>query len=92
MSRNGGYIILDLGGLPRTSGSASALDGAYEIVSNPYGKATLVSGLVVGDVAYPDFYVPFVAGESSYAAGVVIGSDTITIAVDEDDNITVTVA
>lgn len=92
MSRNGGYIILNLGSLPRTSGQASALDGAYEIAANPYGKATLISGLVVGDVAYPDFFAPFVAGESSYTAEVVINSNTITIAVDEDDNVTVTVA
>ena len=92
MSRNGGHIILDLGSLPRTSGEASALDGAYEIASNPYGKATLISGLVVGDVAYPDFFAPFVAGESSYSAEVVIGGGTVTIAIDEDDNITVTVA
>lgn len=92
MSRNGGYVILNLGSLSRTSGIASALDGTYAIVANPYGKATLISGLVVGDVAYPDFFAPFVAGESSYTAEVVIGSNTVTIAVDKDDNITVTVA
>ena len=92
MSRNGGYIILNLGSLPRTSGTALALEGAYEIAANPYGKATLISGLVVGGVAYPDFFASFVAGDSSYTAEVVIGSNTITIAVDEDDNVTVTVA
>lgn len=92
MSRNGGYIIFNLGSTPRTSGTAFALDGAYEIAANPYGKVPLISGLVVGDAVYPDFYAPFVAGESSYTAKVVIGSGTITLAVDEDDNITVTVA
>lgn len=92
MSRNGGYIILDLKGYALTSGVASAFDGAYEIAANPYGKATLISGLAVGDVTYPDFFAPFVAGESSYIAEVVIGSNTIIIAVDEDDNVTVTVA
>lgn len=91
MSRRGGYIILDLKGYALTSGEASTLDGAYEIAANPYGKATLISGLTVGDVAYPDFFAPFVAGDSSYTAEVVIGSNTITIAVDEDDEITVTV-
>jgi hypothetical protein len=91
MSRNGGYIIFNLGSLSRTSGEASTLDGAYEIAANPYGKATLISGLVVGNVAYPDFFAPFVAGESSYTAEVAFGSDTITIAVSEGDNVTVTV-
>lgn len=92
MSRNGGYIIFNLNSAPLTSGEASALEGAYAIAANPYGKATLISGLVVGDVAYPDFFAPFVAGESSYSAEVVIGGDTITISVDEDDNVTVTSA
>lgn len=92
MSRNGGYTIFNLGSTPRTSGTAFALDGAYGIAASPYGKATLISGLVVGDAVYPDFYAPFVPGDSSYVAKAVIGSDTVTIAVTEDDNVTVTVA
>ena len=91
MSRNGGYIILNLGGVAFTSGTASAVDGAFGVVANPYGKATLISGLNVGDVAYPDFYAPFVEGSDAYAASVVIGGNTIDISVDEDDNVTVTV-
>lgn len=91
MSRRGGYIILNLKGYPLTSGEASAVTGAYETVANPYGKATLISGLTVGDVAYPDFYAPFVEGADSFDAAVVIGGNTIDIAVDEDDNVTATV-
>lgn len=91
MSRKGGYIILDLNGTPFTSGEAETVPGAYEIVANPYGKATLISGLSVGGVAYPDFYAPFVEGADSFAVAVVIGGNTIDIAVDEDDNVTATV-
>lgn len=91
MSRRGGYIILNLKGNPLTSGVAGSVPGAYEVVANPYGKVTLISGLTVSDVAYPDFYAPFVEGADSFAASVVIGGNTIDIAVDEDDDVTVTV-
>lgn len=92
MSAKGGYIIIDLKGEPLTSGEASAFDGIAAKVANPYDKATLISGLVVGDVAYPDFFAPFVEGEESYSTNVEIGGKSITIAVDSDDNVTVTVA
>lgn len=91
MSRNGGYIILDFGGYALTSGVASEVEGAFGVVTNPYGKATLISGLNVGGVAYPDFYAPFVEDSDVYAASVVIGGNTIDISVDEDDDVTVTV-
>ena len=91
MSRKGGYIILDLNGTTFTSTEAETVGGAYEVVANPYGKATLISGLKVGDVAYPDFYAPFIEGADSFAAAVVIGGNTIDIAVDDEDNVTVTV-
>ena len=51
----GGYIILDLKGAALTSGKAANVPGSYAAAENPYKKATLVSGLVVGDVEYPDF-------------------------------------
>lgn len=88
----GGYIILDLKGAALTSGQAANVPGSYAAAANPHKKATLVSGLVVGDVEYPDFYAPFTAGENSYSASVVIGGDTITIAVANGDDVTVTVA
>ena len=91
MSRKGGYIILDLNGTTFASAEAETVDGAYEVVANPYGKATLISGLKVGDVAYPDFFAPFIEGADSFAAAVVIGGNTIDIAVDDEDNVTVTV-
>lgn len=91
MSRKGGYIILDLNGTPFTSAEAETVPGAYEVVANPYGKATLISGLTVGDVVYPDFFAPFIEGADSFAAAVVIGGNTIDIAVGDDNNVTVTV-
>lgn len=92
MSRKGGYIILDLSGHTFASGVAGEVPGAYEVASNPYGKATLISGLTVGDVAYPDFYAPFVEGANSFAASVTIGDSAIDISVADDDDVTVTVA
>jgi hypothetical protein len=91
MSKKGGYIILDLNGITFVSGEAETVGGAYEVVANPYGKATLISGLKVGSVVYPDFFAPFIEGADSFAAAVVIGGNTIDIAVDDEDNVTVTV-
>lgn len=88
----GGYIIVDLKNAALTSGKAANIPGAYVAAANPYQKATLITGLVVGDAAYPDFYAPFVAGEGNYSAAVVIGESTITIEVAEGDDVTVTVA
>lgn len=88
----GGYKVIDFKGSPFTSGEEASVDGLHAAVSNPYGKATMVSGLVVGDVAYPDFFAPFTEGGGNYSTSVVIGGSTITIAVDSDDNVTVTVA
>ena len=68
------------------------MDGIYAAVSNPYGKATMVSGLVVGDVSYPDFFAPFSEGSGSFSTSVVIGESTITIVVESGDGVTVTVA
>lgn len=90
--KRGGYIIVNLGGVPLTSGEAANVAGSYEAVANPYGKATLISGLVVGDVAYPDFYAPFIVGKGSYTANVVIGGKAIAITVAESDDVTVTVS
>lgn len=92
MATKGGYQIIDLKGTPFTSGQASAVEGIAAIVANPYNKATLISGLVVGDVAYPDFFAPFIAGEDNYSTSVSIGGDEITITVESDNDVTVTIA
>ncbi len=87
----GGYQIIDLKGVSLTSGSEASVKGIGQSAKNAYNKPTMVCGLVVGDVVYPDFYLPFVEAESSYTGTVVINGDTIEIVIDDDDNITVTV-
>lgn len=92
MSMNGGYLILDFGGESFTSGTASTIAGITAKVNNPYNKPTLVSGLVVGNVVYPDFFAPFVENSDNYKSAVTIGDDTITISINDDNEVTVTVA
>lgn len=92
MSMNGGYMIFDFSGKTFTSGTASTVAGVSAKVRNPYNKPTLISGLVVGSVAYPDFFAPFVEDSDSYEANVSIGDDAITISINDDDEVTVTVA
>lgn len=92
MSMNGGYLILDFGGKTFTSGTASTVAGISAKVRNPYNKSTLISGLVVGTVAYPDFFAPFIEDADSYDASVTIGGDSITISINDDDEVIVTVA
>lgn len=89
--RKGGYRIINLKGLALTSGEAANVAGAFNSASNPYGKATLISGLVVSDVVYPDFYAPFVENESSMSTSVIIGGSTIAISIADTDDVTVTV-
>lgn len=88
----GGYIIIDFKNEALSSGEAANVAGAYSAAANPYSKATLVSGLVVGNVEYPEFYAPFTAGEGNYSSSVVIGGKTIAIEVAEGDDVTVTVS
>lgn len=91
MSRNGGYKIINLNQTAFTSGQEASLDGLYSRLKNAHGKATLISGLIVGDVVYADFFAPFIVNGANYVTSVVIGSNTISITVTADDNITVTV-
>lgn len=91
MSRNGGYKIVDLKSQAFTSGQESSLDGLYERIKSAHGKATLISGLVVSDVVYGDFFAPFTLNATDYVTSVVISNNTISIRVTADDNITITV-
>lgn len=90
--RKGGYRIINMKGYALTSGTPANVAGSYESANNPYGKATLVSGLVVSDVAYPDFYSPFLPSGGNMTTSVVIGGDTVTISIASTDDVTVTVA
>lgn len=88
----GGYRIADFKKTALTSGTQASIKNLYAAVSNPYKKAVLVSGLVVGDVAYPDFSAVFVKVSDNYVAGVVINGSQVNITVTPTDNVTVTVA
>lgn len=92
MAIRGGYQIVNLHNKQFTSGQESNVDGVYDIAVSQYGKPTLISGLNVGGVAYPDFFAPALAGNDELTLRVVIGGNTITIVIDSDDNVTVTVA
>lgn len=88
----GGYKIVSFKNEPLTSGEPATIDGVYSTISNVYGKATMISGMVVGEVAYPDFYAPFVANAGTYETQIVISGATITIRIASGDAVTVTVA
>lgn len=88
----GGYRIINLKKVALTSGVSATIPGSYESTENAFGKATMISGLVVGGVAYPDFYAPFVEGEGSYTTTVTISGNALTISIAEGDAVTVTVA
>lgn len=88
----GGYKLINFKKYALTSGEPAAIVGIYISIANSYNKATMISGLVVGDVEYPDFFAPFIAGEGNFSSHVVIDTASITIEVDTDDNVTVTVA
>lgn len=87
----GGYRIINFRGAALTSGEAANIPGAYASASNPYNKATLISGLIVGDVVYPEFYAPFVADSDVFSTSVIIGAVTVEIVVENGDDVTVTV-
>lgn len=87
----GGYKIIDLKSLPLTSGQEAGIDGLFKKLENPYNKATMISGLVVGDIPYPDFYVPFIKNGNNMVGNVVISGASISMVCTPDDNFTVTV-
>jgi len=88
----GGYLILDLKRKVLTSGTAAVIPGTYQSAVNTYGKATLVSGLSVGAVEYPDFWISFEENAGTYSGSASVSGDTITVSVAEGDSVTVTVA
>ena len=56
----GGYRIVDFRNVALTTGAAAVtIEGVYEAVANIYGKATLISGLIIDGVHYPDEFGVF---------------------------------
>lgn len=87
----GGYRIINFRGAALTSGEPANIKGAYASASNPYNKATLISGLIVGDIVYPEFYAPFIADSDAFSTSLIIGGATVEIVVEKGDDVTVTV-
>lgn len=87
----GGYRIIDFKKTVLTSGTEGTIEGAYEAVQNPYGKALQITGLVVGDTVYPDFWGVFTEDSDVYTTSLVIGGNTVEIQIEEGDAVTVTV-
>lgn len=88
----GGYRIIDFKRTALTSGEPATIPDIFEAVTNPYGKALQVTGLVVGDVVYPDFYAVFVADSDVYDASLVIGGNSVEIRIEAPNSVTVTVS
>ena len=88
----GGYLIIDLKHVALTSGQEENVPGTYQAAANAYGKATLVSGLSVGDTDYPDFWISLTGNAGTYSGTASVGGSTITVSVEEGDDVTVTVA
>lgn len=85
----GGYKIINFKGTALTSGTTSKIDGVYDSIKNSYNKATMISGLVVGNTKYPDFFAPFVPNEGTYETDVTISGHSLTITIASGDNVTV---
>lgn len=84
----GGYRIIDFKDINMTVGGAGVtIPGIFEAVKNIYRKATMLSGLVIGGVEYPDQYGVFKLAGSDYKITI---NGTTTITVKSNDLVTVT--
>lgn len=87
----GGYRIADFSKTVFTSGTAQTLKGMYMTVKNPFRKAILIEGLMVGELVYPSFFGVFNADSDNMVSVSAIGSNTVTITVTPADSVTVTI-
>ncbi len=94
--RQGGYKIIDLKDYDFTSATkvtaaTTGLTGIYSAIEST-NKRHVVSGLVVGGVEVDDFNALFAVESTSMVAKINYGSKTITMKVDADDSVTITIA
>lgn len=90
MSKNGGYLILDLEDQAITTDGASVtIPGVYETLEGNYRKAVLVSGLNLDSAELPDFFALFAVESTDFVATVYVGSSLVTITIDDDDKVAV---
>lgn len=88
----GGYQIIDFKNVDLTSGTAATIEGTYEAAASPYGKAALISGLVLAGQAVPEFFAPLVNVSDVMTGTATLGEEVITIEIADGDGVTVTVA
>lgn len=87
----GGYRIINFKRAALTSGKEANIAGAYAAASNPHGKATLISGLIVGNIVCPEFFAPFVGNDRYMKSKVTLDDGiSITIVITSKDDVTVT--
>lgn len=94
--RQGGYKIVDLReynfiSATKATTASTGLSGIYSDIEST-NKRHVVSGLVVGGVEVDDFNALFAVESSSMVAKVNYGSKTLTMKVDADDSVTITIA
>ena len=83
----GGYQIVDFKSVNASSGEPISTPGVYETLEGNYGKATLVSGVVIAGKSYAEEYVAFTNAESNFIGKMSKGT---TISVTQDDMTTFT--
>lgn len=84
----GGYRIVDFKDVKLTvGGGAVTIPGIFDAVRNTYRKATLLSGLVIGNTTYPDEFGVFELDGSDYKIAI---HGTTTITVSPNDGVKVT--
>lgn len=84
----GGYQIVDLNKTALTAGTESTIAGVYEHLEGNFGKAVMLTGLVIGATEYPAAFITPVLSGTSFLFNV-YGYDFV---VADDDGVTATAA
>lgn len=83
----GGYKIIDLKETNFTLATASKVEGVYEAIESNYHKPTLLENFSIAGVEQTAQYVTFITSGSNLVANINNGSQTVTVA--NDDNVTI---
>lgn len=87
MSIKGGYTIIDFKNVALTTDDTTgkAIAGVYGRIEGNHNKPILISGLVLDNVEYDDFFVNFAVSSTDFVAAVYLGTTLKTITIDDDD-------
>lgn len=83
----GGYKIIDLKGSDFTIATASKVEGVFEAIEDNYHKPTLLENFLIAGVEQTAQFVTFITSGSNLVANINNGSQTVTIA--NNDNVTI---